>query len=190
LEILRRRKLLLTDLKKQIALIWQITVSPRQAFLIFPSDRLLPVAFMISFYFSFARIMREGLFGRLSTDLNSSLFAFLIFLIVGFIVFSISGAVLRLLIRVLGKKLTTRTVLNIIGYSQSPRLFLSVPLSILLALAPDALLVNLFGPSSTLIGIILTAIGAPFLIYSIILLIWGLIASPDERQSQEAETGT
>lgn len=169
------------DLKGQLRSVWDIMVSPRRTLLSLPNDRLWPMAFLISVYFTLARLVRQGWMARMSTTVGSSLFALAIFLVLSFGAFCVVGAFFHVLIRILGKKLTLRKVLNILGYSQAPRLYLSVPLSIITALLPEemrpALIAGLQNPA----GLVVVCGGSMLLLYSIVLMIWGFAISPDQR---------
>jgi hypothetical protein len=178
---------MLSDLWMQLRSIWLIIVSPRKALLSLPSDRLWLTAFIISSYFTLARFLRQGWVAGLESAVGSTWIALAVLLFLSFLAFCVAGAFLHVLIRILGKKLSLRKVLNILGYSQAPRFVLSVPASVAIAILPADLRNLPYGSVGSAVGIALTCIGVPVFLYSFILMIWGFIITPDERRVEAAE---
>ena len=166
----------------QLQAIWTVTFSPRKGLLALPSDRLWPTAFLISAYFTVARLERQGTLNTLESSLGSPWTAFAAILFLSFLAFCVVGACLHVFIRLVGKKISLRKVLNIMGYSQAPRLFLSIPASIIFAILPSETRSGLLTSLGGVTGIALSCIGLPVLLYSLFLAVWGFVLSPDERR--------
>ena len=120
----------------QLKAVIGMVVRPKATLVNLPSDRFLILGLIVAGYFGFARVIRGGQLRELADATGTPLIPlamFTVFAVVGYVV---GALVIKLIVRLFGKRLTLRKVMNILGYAQVPRFLFAVPLSMALALAP------------------------------------------------------
>ncbi len=174
------------DFKTQLAMLVGMIIRPRQTILALPSGEAFLVAGIINAWFTYARVKRQGTMPALAEPgtLAATLGGILVVFILSIIAWWISSIILRAIVGLFGKKLTTQKVMNLIGYAQAPRLLVSVPANLAVLFFPAAssgALLGAMGGQSTPMWLVLFAIvGAVLVFYSLGLLIWGLVISPSQ----------
>ncbi len=152
----------------QIKPLLAITLKPKQTILSLPSDRFFIVSYFISLYFAYSRALRQGTLNRLSSQLSSQISTYIFFLVMTAIGFMLGALILKAVTQIFGKKLTFKKVMNIIGYTQAPRLLISLPATIIFAVVGmNQLFLIIFG----ILGLIM-------LLYSLFLLFYALKITP------------
>ena len=174
-------------IKEQLLPMMNIIIRPKETLKNLPSDKFYIVGFFISAYFSYASVSRNGGLDAFQSKAS----AFVVFSMMCIIFYVITAFIIKIIILIFGKRLSVKKVMNIVGYSQAPRLLLSLPISLLLLLLPYESKIELFfsideGGVISVIAIIVSIVGALLLFYSLFLLIWGFIVS-EENQVNEPE---
>jgi hypothetical protein len=135
------------------------------------------VGFLVSLYFTYARAVRTGAM----RGAGGGLFALGIVAVLAVLAYLVGGLLLKLLVRLFGKSLSLKKVLNLVGYAQAPRLFLALPSSLVVAYLPQATKTAFLAGEHNVAMIALAVPGTLLLLYSWFLLVWGLVISPDQR---------
>ncbi len=174
----------MNSFKTQLLTIWQIIVRPRQTLIDLPKHEFFIVGGLINGYFAYARLQRQGQSLASGETIIEKIGGFLLILGLSLVMLWISATVLRWIVMLFGKTLTRKKIMNLLGYSQAPRLVIvTIPLTLAAMLFPEAAdntLLALLGSAQPPIWLILVIVlGAILLLYSFVLLIWGLIISPE-----------
>ncbi len=135
------------------------------------------MGFLVSLYFTYARAERTGAMSRA----GGGFLALGIVAALAVLAYLFGGLVLKLVVRLFGKSLSYRKVLNLVGYAQAPRLFLALPSSLVVACLPQATKTAFLAGEHQVAMVALAVLGMVLLLYSMFLLIWGLVLSPDQR---------
>lgn len=152
-------------------------ISPRQTLLALPTGRICWVGFLVSFYFTYARAERTGAMRQA----GSGFFALGVVAVLAVLAYLLGGFVLKLVVRLFGKCLAYRKVLNLLGYAQAPRLFVALPASLVVTCMPKAAKTAFLAGEYKAATLVLVVLGSGLLLYSVFLQIWGLVISPDQR---------
>lgn len=179
-------------MRQQIKTLIGIIIRPKQTLLELPSDKFYILAFFISSYFAYARMVRKGFFQKMAEATGSTIFVVSIFIALTIIGFLVGALILKGIVRLCGKKFTLKKVMNILGYTQTPRLIFALPVSLMFIFMPARVKLSFMLGEYKIASIALAVIGGILLLYTIFLLIWGLIICPDIRKekvlSEDKET--
>ena len=157
-------------MKEQVRAAAGMIVQPKTALLELPSDRFYLLAFVIFEYLIFETVRGDRWVFTLMG--------------VGAVFFPIGALILKGIVRLFGKNLSLKKVMNIVGYAQTPRLVTAWVYFLTRALMPPEMRAAMEAPFSfpeqyeTLV-IVLALLGILIFCYSVFLLIWGLVISPD-----------
>jgi hypothetical protein len=166
-------------MKEQLRALIGMFVKPKQTLLDLPYVKFYWVSFLISLYFGYARAAQKGFFGIVAEKFNSKFLSYVIFLAYGVLSFLLTAFCLKMIVRMFGKDLTFKKIMNIQGYSQVPRLILSLPLSIIILILPKEFAINLGMIKYKGLWTAVTIFGLVLLFYSLFLLVYGLVISPN-----------
>ncbi len=168
----------------QLKAIIGVITEPKKTFQDLSSSRLYALAFLSPLYFGYARAARTGSIQKMTDMVGNNLFAYAILLIIGLVAIFLGAALVKLIVRLFGKRLTLVKLMNIYGYALVPRLLVSIPMSICLAMLPQTT------KDMMLLGEIpgwflaLSALGGIALIYAIVLMVYGIVVSPSYDKAQ------
>jgi len=145
-------------------------VQPKGTLLELPSDRFYLLAFVIFEYLIFETVRGDRWVFTLMG--------------VGVVFFPVAALILKGIVRLFGKNLSLKKVMNIVGFAQTPRLVTALVYFLTRALMPPEMRAAMEAPFSfperyqTLV-IVLGLLGILVFCYSVFLLIWGLAICPD-----------
>ena len=156
---------------------WEAVVGvlryPRRTFERLPSDRIYALAFVAPIYFgSVSAIQRFGW--------NFAIFVVSIVVPIGMVLVPAYAWVIRQVLKLFGKRLSTKKLLNIGGYALVPRLALAVVATPLQFLSVDR-----WGRS---LSMSVLALALATLAYSVLLYIYGIVVSPSEEGAGAGRT--
>jgi hypothetical protein len=157
--------------------IYGIFVSPRKTMLELPSDRIYPLALLLLIYLNVTRGFRPRSYNVLHDKLGGDLQIVLFMIAISFVTIPIGCWILGSIIALFKKRLTVRKIINISGCAAIPRAIISLAASVAVGLNPE-----LLDHNRTMI--ITGIIGIATLLYSLFLVIYGIVISPSQDTSQ------
>ncbi len=169
------------SLGEQLIQALHITFSPKKTIRQLSSSSFSIIAILINTYFFSARVLRKGDHVRFSeyTGLEPQV-SFVALILLSVCALFIWAAILKLLVLLFGKKLSLAKVVNILGFSQAPRLFISMPASIIAVLNPGFLF-KAIASELNILMIAAIVLGVVALLYSVFLSIYGLVVAENEN---------
>lgn len=159
----------------QLVSIVNVLRSPRQAFEGLPSDRWYALAWLAPIYFGSSRALRDPENVRRFVPLGGKWGLLLFAVVIAAIVLPVSGWLLKLVLRLFGKRLTVRKIMNIWGYALVPRLLAAAVGFVVLWTFPTALTLG-DGPNWLLLALV--ALGIIAMLWTLVLFIYGIVVSP------------
>jgi len=158
----------------QLELIKGIFTSPRKTLQALPGDNVLLLGWLAPFYFGMAKIFKPDIYEKVLTYFNNEYLLFIVASVFALIMIPIGALVIKLIIRVFGKRLTLKKLMNIYGYALLPRIVVALMAYVIIFIEPNLFQNNEFNSLS------ITVIGAGVigLIYTIFLYIYGIVISP------------
>ncbi len=163
-------------MKKQIAALLGVLTHPRRTMQALPSDRLYALAILSPLYFGIVRAFRQRNHALLHNALGGNIQIILLVLAISVVMLPLGGWLVQQILRLFRKRLSIVKILNINGYAYVPRLIVALIGYVLLVANPSAFTFDRFTPP--LIAII--ALGFMSMIYTICLMIYGIVVSPSE----------
>ena len=171
----------------QLKAIVGVLAKPRTTFRELPSNSIYALAFLTPLYFGYSRALRTGSLKRMTELVGSSLLAHLVLLLIALVAIPFGALLVKVVVRLFGKRLTLVKLMNIYGYAFVPRLAVSIPASICFAMLPeDTKAMMLLGEVPGWF-IALTALGGIVFLYSIFLWFYGVVVSPSYGTDQAEE---
>ena len=160
----------------QLELVKNVFISPKETFKALPSDKLFLLAWLAPFYFGIARIYRPGTYEKALSAVGNEYLLFILGSIFALVMIPLSALIVKLLIRIFGKKLTIKKLMNIYGYALIPRIVVAIFAYAVIFVNPNLLQEQGMNP----LGITIAVAGVGAMLYTIFLYIYGIVVSPSE----------
>ena len=160
-------------LMEQIASAIGIIFNPKKTLIELPSDKFYVFSFLVYLLLIISKIIPANIPKGLSR--SEILFSFIPLITMSVIIFFLVSYLIKYISKLFGKNISTKKILNIVGYSQIPRVILAFPVSLMFKVFPilseHSILIRVLNFCTLLLGI-----------YAFILLIYGLIICPEDKQ--------
>jgi hypothetical protein len=163
-------------MKEQLETLVDIFVSPRTTLLSLPSNRVYSTAFLILMYFDVIRAFRPRYHQLLLDKLGGDLQIVLLSVALSFVTIPLGAWILQEILIFFDKRLRVRKIINICGTARIPHFLSGMILSTLIQVKPE-LLVSDESNSGPDFIFALSMFG---MLYSLVLLIYGLVICPSE----------
>lgn len=169
---------------EQLKAIVGILYKPKSTLKNLPSNKLYVLAVLAPLYFGYARGMRTGSFNKLTEITGNKLLTFLLFIIISVVFIPLGALIMKMIIRIFGKRLTLFKLMNLYGYAYVPRLLISIPLSLYVnfLMPEDTKFLMMLGEMPSWMKIAAAVSGVVFL-YCIALYFCGIVVSPSTPPS-------
>ena len=121
----------------QLKAIVGVLAKPKTTFRELPSNSIYALAFLTPLYFGYLRALRTGSLKRMTELVGSSLLAHVVLFLIALVAIPFGALLVKVVVRLFGKRLTLVKLMNIYGYALVPRLAVSIPASICFAMLPE-----------------------------------------------------
>ena len=171
-------------MKEQLKAVLGIILRPKTTLINLPSENLYLLGLLSPLYFGITRVLRKGLLDNFieSTPIHKQIIGFFALLILGTIFIFLWAILVQAVILIFKKRLSVFKLLNIWGYSEVPRLVISLTVNFILVVLPYEVKINLFTEPPLIFSAIFGVIGFIVMIYSLFLFVFGIIVSKSEEQ--------
>jgi hypothetical protein len=171
----------------QLKAIPRVLYRPRSTLRSLPADRLYLLAFLAPLYFTYARAVRTGNLAKLTERAGSTLLAYALFLSLAIAFIPLGALLVKLIIRLFGKRLTLFKLMNLYGYALVPRLLIAIPMSLYVnfLMPEEDKMFLILGEAPSWFNIVAVLAGVVF-VYSIALGVYGIVVSPSTSTPREA----
>ena len=157
---------------EQIASAIGIIFSPKKTLIELPSNKFYLFSFLVYLLLIFSTIIPADI----PTGISKSqiLFGLIPFITMSVIIFFLVSYLIKFVSKLFGKNISTKKILNIVGYSQIPRVILAFPVSLMFKVFP---ILSEHSILNKVLNFCLLLLG----IYAFILIIYGLIICPEDK---------
>jgi hypothetical protein len=158
----------------QIELIKGIFISPKKTLQALPSDSIFLLGWLAPFYFGMAKIFRPDTYEKALSYINNEYLLFIVASVFALIMIPLGAIVIKLIIRVFGKKLTIKKLMNIYGYALLPRVVVALIAYVIIFIEPNVFQNN----DLNILSITIIGAGVIGLTYTVFLYVYGIVISP------------
>ena len=164
-------------MKEQLTAILGVFTSPKRTMRQLSSTRIYVLSIIAPLYFSVVRAFKPRNYALLREKLGGDIQIVLFVCALGVVMLPVGGWLMRQSLKLFGKRLSVVKILNINGYSFVPRIVTAL-IGYAVLFANPALLQT---ERPTPLFIMLIVVGFAGMLYSLYLMICGIVVSPSER---------
>ena len=157
----------------QLLLVKGIFTSPKSTLYALPYDRLLWLSWLAPFYFGVVRLLEPATYDKALNMVDNVYLLFLVFILFALVMIPLGALIVKLVIKLFGKQLTIKKLMNLYGYALVPRLMVALFAYVVMLINPSVFNSGELG----VLAFAIIAAGVLALFYSIFLYVYGIVVS-------------